>query len=369
MSIQTILKIAAVLLALLLAVVGIYIWYVVGSYERIEDHLELTPFEQTGISSLTQTGASEKAVLGREYTAITWNIGFGAYSSDYSFFMDGGKYSRALSENAVYTNLSGVTSTVYNMTPAPDFMLYQEVDISSTRSYYIDQVDILANAFKGYSSVEAVNYDSAYLFYPLTQPHGKSYSAMLTMSDCVISSAVRRSLPIETGFYKFLDLDRAYSVSRIPIEGSDAELCLYNVHLSAYTSDGTIADEQLKMLFDDMAAEYAAGNYVICGGDFNKDLSGDASAIFGVEGDYVWAQPVKAEMIPEGIRFVPTWETEDPIPSCRNADMPYEEGVTFVLTVDGFVVSDNVTVNRSWVIDTGFAYTDHNPVGLTFVLN
>ena len=60
-----------------------------------------------------------------------------------------------------------------------------------------------------------------------------------------------------------------------PIPGS--------LHLSAYTSDGKIADEQLELLLCDMQAEYEAGNYVIGGGDFNKDLlEGGSEAYFGV---------------------------------------------------------------------------------------
>ena len=46
---------------------------------------------------------------------------------------------------------------------------------------------------------------------------------------------------------KLVDLDRCYSVSRVPLENG-RELVLYNFHLSAYTSDGTIAEEQLEML-------------------------------------------------------------------------------------------------------------------------
>ena len=74
------------------------------------------------------------------------------------------------------------------------------------------------------------------------------------------------------------------------------QLVLYNFHLSAYTTDPTIANQQLEVLYEDMAAEYAAGNYVICGGDFNKDLLGDSGKIFGVSGkDYSWAQPLPVE--------------------------------------------------------------------------
>lgn len=112
--------------------------------------------------------------------------------------------------------------------------------------------------------------------YPLTQPHGASRSGLLTFSPVTITSANRVELPVETGVMKLLDLDRCYSVSRIPTNGSK-ELILYNLHLSAYTSDGTIATQQLKLLLADMQAEYEAGNWCVAGGDFNKDLLGDSA--------------------------------------------------------------------------------------------
>ncbi len=109
---------------------------------------------------------------------------------------------------------------------------------------------------------------------------------------------MRRSLPVETGVTKLLDLDRCYSVSKIPVSNGKA-LCLYNLHLSAYTSDGKIADEQLELLLSDMQAEYEAGNYVIGGGDFNKDLlEGGSEAYFGVSTeDYTWAQPLRFDLL------------------------------------------------------------------------
>lgn len=108
---------------------------------------------------------------------------------------------------------------------------------------------------EGYDSTFTVNFDSPYLFYPLSKPHGKSYAGMLTLSRFNIESGLRRSLPIEDGFMKFVDLDRCYSVSRVSVS-NDKELVLYTLHLSAYTSDGTIATEQLTMLINDMQAEY-----------------------------------------------------------------------------------------------------------------
>ena len=111
------------------------------------------------------------------------------------------------------------------------------------------------------------------------------------MSDYPVTSSVRRSLPIQSGLAKFFDLDRCYSISRLPA-ADGKELVLINFHLSAYTTDPTVAEAQLAMMYEDMTAEYEAGNYVICGGDFNKDLLGDSSEVFGVSGeDYSWAQP------------------------------------------------------------------------------
>ena len=107
--------------------------------------------------------------------------------------------------------------------------------------------------------VYAQNYDSPYLFYPLTEPHGKSKAGIVTLSDYTVTQALRRSLPIQSGFAKFLDLDRCYSISRIPVDGGK-ELILINFHLSAYTTDPTVADSQLEMLYNDLTAEYKKGN-------------------------------------------------------------------------------------------------------------
>ena len=68
------------------------------------------------------------------------------------------------------------------------------------------------------------------------------------------------------------------------------------------------------------------------------------------------------------LSLVAPLDEANPVPSCRNADAPYHEG-QYVLTVDGFVVSDNVTVEQAVVEDTGFAWSDHNPVSMRFVLN
>lgn len=353
---KTVFKIILGLILLLVLIVGIYVAYVFIDYYRLED-----------MQKLEITGESKKrAQTEEDYTIVTYNLGFGAYSDDYSFFMDGGKYSRAFSREATIENINSALNVVKEQ--APDFVYLQEVDTDSTRSYHVDQRELSLEALTGYSSVFAQNYDSPYLFYPITKPHGKSVAGLMTLSSYEVESSIRRSLPIEDSYMRLVDLDRCYSVTRVPV-ANDKTLCLYNIHLSAYSSDGSIAVEQLKMLFEDMTGEYEAGNYVVCGGDFNKDLLGDSSKIFGISGEaYTWAQSFPFDLLPEDFSVIAPVDEDKPVPTTRNADAPYDPETAFVLTIDGFIVSKNVSVSDAEVLDTGFKWSDHNPVKMTFSL-
>ena len=75
------LKIIGITLLVLILVavlaVGAYVIYVVAEYDRIPDNQSL---EIAG-------GATARLQKGTEYTVITYNIGFGAYTPDFSFFM------------------------------------------------------------------------------------------------------------------------------------------------------------------------------------------------------------------------------------------------------------------------------------------
>lgn len=258
--------ILCVLLALLLLAGG-YVAYVFIDYHRIGDQM-LTPVQSTDAARSVDTNTA--------YTVVSWNIGFGAYEDDYGFFMDGGTESRAWSKERLTANMDAIAG--YLKQQNADFCLLQEVDIGSTRTYHVDEREPLYAALFNKSSVFCQNYDSPYLLYPLTAPHGASRSGLLTFSPANITAADRVELPVESGFMKLLDLDRCYSVSRVPVSGG-GELVLYDLHLSAYTSDGTIATEQLALLLADMQAEYEKGSWCVAGGDFNKDLLGTPPSI------------------------------------------------------------------------------------------
>lgn len=350
---KKIIKIFCVILAVIVLAVLSYLMYVILSYHRVEDNLTLE----------IEGNATGTAPVNAELSLLTYNIGFGAYSADYSFFMDGGEHSRAFSKDAVISNTNGVLKVID--AENPDLVLLQEVDTDGTRSYHVNQKNLISEKLQKFDSVFAENYDSSYFLYPPNEPIGANKSGLLTLSGFSIESSIRRSLPVENSFNKYFDLDRAYSVSVIKTD-SGKDLVLYNVHLSAYTSDGTIAEDQLKILSEDMQEQYKKGNYIIAAGDFNKDMLGDSSKYFKrSEGEYNWAAPFNNALLPDGI----TSYTGSNVPTCRNADSPFRgNGTDFVLSVDGVLVSDNVEILSCETVDTSFAYSDHNPVNLKFVL-
>lgn len=354
----TILRIILTIILIIVLVAAAYVAYVFIDYHRIDDNLILTP----GGTPQTETLDAES---GKTYHLTDWNIGFAAYTDQFSFFMDGGKYSRAFSEEATIDTMNSIIDELLRQDS--DFYLIQEVDFGSTRSYKVDEQAMIEQNFnQRFATTFGVNYDSAYLFYPFTSPIGASKSGLLTMSSGVISESVRRSFPIQTGFAKFLDLDRCYTVNRIPTN-KGCDLVLINLHASAYTTDDTIVKQQMGMLLDTIKSEYEKGNYVIAGGDFNMDLLGDSASIFGVSGeDYSWAQPFPEEILPDEVSLVAPFDPANPVPSCRNADAPWNPETNFQITIDGFLITDNIEVVSCDVTDLQFAYSDHEPVQLRF---
>lgn len=353
------LKIILIVLGALIAMVLIYLAYVIFSYDRIEDKQAL---------DTKGTAAEESAHIGTDYTIVTQNLGFGAYTPDFTFFMDGGTQSWANSKDSVINCIDSAITEVTSF--YPDFILFQEIDTDSTRSYHVNEETLLFDALSGdgYNEVFAVNYHSAFLFYPFTQPHGASNSGIATFSKISITSAIRRQLEISTGFSKFLDLDRCYSVSRIPVDNGK-ELVLYNVHLSAYGGSDAIRTSQMSMLFNDMKAEYEKGNYCVCGGDFNHDFTGDSTQTLngGSDEEFGWAMPFPEDLLPDCIMRCIDYEGGELIATTRNCDIPYGED-SFTVILDGFLVTENVKVHSVKNIDTGFTYSDHNPVVMQFEL-
>lgn len=359
MIVKKFIKVLLIIFLFILLLVTVYVAYVFLTYKRIPDKIFLDIYKPNEVKE-------DCLEFNKEYSILSYNIGFGAYLPDYSFFMDGGKYSLAKDKESVIYSTDGVSEVVdkYNS----DFTLLQEIDIDGTRSHHVNQVERITKTMPEQYHVFAMNYHSSFLMYPLHQPHGKNKSGILLSSKYPVTSSIRRSLPISNSFAKFFDLDRCYSVSRIPVDNKK-ELVIFNVHLSAYTDDRNVREGQLHMLFEDLRHEYKAGNYVICGGDFNYDLK---NTDLGDEERKSWAYPFPKDSLPKHFRFAidnfTKEEQKNMWDTSRNADKPYVAGETYTVTLDGFLHSDNIICNAYENIEMGYCYSDHDPVLMKFKL-
>lgn len=188
-----------------------------------------------------------------------------------------------------------------------------------------------------YESRFALNYSCDYVPYPVTEPIGRVHSGVATYSRYDITAATRYRLPCPFSWpVRIANLKRCLLVTRIPIDDSEQELVLVNLHLEAY-DDGEGKEAQTAMLLQILQEEYVKGNYVIAGGDFNQsfpDGHGPLSHCSGAD----WTPGTLGDL-PAGWRYA--WDSA--APTCRLLNQPYSAGSsgTQFYVIDGFILSPN----------------------------
>ena len=294
---------------------------------------------------------------------LTWNCGYGALGDNADFFMHGGKGVYTSKEERVHSNLAGIAEETAKL--QPDVIFYQEVDEFASRSYKIQEVIELYNTLHEeyslyYTSAFAYNLNVRFIPFPIP-PIGRVRSGILTFSNTRARSAERIQLPSPFRWpVRLANFKRCLLVERLPLQNSDKELVLINLHMDAY-DNGEGKAAQTQKLREIMEEEAENGNYVIAGGDFNQSFSNtDISAYPLQEGKWAPGSIDTAE-------FSDGWQCamDSAVPTCRSLDQPLEgaDKSTFqYYVIDGFIVSSNIEIRSLKTQDLGFVYTDHNPV-------
>ena len=314
-------------------------------------------------AEVTLAGDVDTIQSGATLSILSWNVGYAGLGAASDFFMDGGKEARAADRATVGLYLEGISAAIGEVDP--DLVLLQEVDIDSSRTYGIDERGILSRGMS--AETFALNYSCPFVPVPVP-PIGKVNSGLYTLTnDLTIERAERISLPCPFSWpLRIANLKRCLLVSYLPIEGSDKQLVLINLHLEAYDSgEGKIA--QTRQLMSLLEEEYKKGNYVIAGGDFNQIFPGGLEAYPNEHGDLWTPGLLEESSLPEGFSYLYDLDT----PSCRLLNQPYDPSDTVntqYYVIDGFIVSPNVTVESVEGLDLGFANSDHNPVHIVVTL-
>lgn len=344
----------------LLRVSGLLVLAVVVVAAGLVTYLSVTEYRPEDVETvqIAADADTHPLTLG-EVTVLSYNTGYAGLGAASDFFMDGGEQVQPESEAYVRKNMEGIAALL-SKTKADVYFL-QEVDSDSKRSYNMDQTEYYRTTLNA-AGAYALNYSCAYVPYPLPTI-GKVHSGVQTLTSLTMTEASRVSLPCPFSWpVSTANLKRCLLVSRVPIDGTDRELVLVNLHLEAY-DDGEGKAEQTKMLLSILTAEYEKGNYVIAGGDFNQTFP-NALQEYPVKNKELWTPgTLQADSLPQGWQFAYDTQT----PTCRLLNMPYdaEDEATQYYVIDGFILSPNVKLSKIETLDEGFAYADHNPVLLT----
>lgn len=332
--------------------------------------LTLTEYRPEGREEVAINNFGWEAVRpGDSLKVLTWNVGYGALGDNADFFMDGGRSVQTADKERVHSNLEGVAAETALLDP--DVIFYQEVDRDASRSHHIDEMIDLVNSFSEdddlyYTSAFAYNMNVFFIPYPIP-PIGMVRSGIMTLTRMRMASAERIQLPCPFKWpVRLANFKRCLLIERLPMQNSDKELVLINLHLEAY-DDGEGKKEQTEALMRTLEEEAAKGNYVIAAGDFNQTFSNtDISAYPLQKGN--WAPGVFSA---EGLEDEWQCLMDSSTPTCRSLDQPYEgaDHSSFqYYVVDGCILSSNIEVRSCETKDLGFIYTDHNPVLLDCVL-
>ena len=348
-----------------LALLGLYLLVVLG-------YGTLTDWKPTGVTPLRAYSPAQSAappvIEDSVLTFVTWNVGYGGLGAQDYFFYNRGDFfwtdlgkARSPREN-VDRYVAGQALTVTSTESA--FFLLQEVDTASRRSYYTNQLAAAHAARPDYAAYYAPNFQSKLVPIPLFQPwdhYGAVQSGLVTLSAYAPDSSERHQLPGEFGWpTRLFQLDRC-ALRQVFRTAAGPDLVVYNVHLSAYDTDGSLRRQQMGYLRERVLADYAAGHYVVVGGDWNQTPPG--FNWFGLN------PTVEETILPVGISFdfLPpgwAWAYDPTTATVRKSDESYDAHRSERSVIDFFLCSPNVRIRRVKGLNQEFQFSDHQPVYL-----
>ncbi|NCC70812.1 hypothetical protein EOM09_04470 [bacterium] len=298
-----------------------------------------------------------------EFSIISWNIGYCGLGSEMDFFYEGGDNVKPSKE--LYNKyLNGISKCLSNYS-FNDFILLQECDICSKRTYKTDQFKYFSSTLSDFWGFNAINYDVKFIPFPLTNPMGRVKSGIANFSKFKPYSVVRYSLPGSYSWPKnIFFLDRCILISKFNINNKN--LVIINLHNSAFDDADYIRENEMNYIKNIMISEYKKGNYVIAAGDWNINPYGFSeqkiNKNFAVK---TVTSTLTNNFFDEGWQ----WVYDNKIPSNRDVNSKYEPNKTLTTILDFFVVSPNIKIFEVKNYDLGFEFADHHPVKLKFGFN
>lgn len=315
-----------------------------------------TKFKPAAIENAEVSSINSLVTTDSVYSFMIWNVGYTGLGKEVDFFYDGGKMVTSPKEH-VNKNLEGIKQQLANSSNI-DFVLLQEVDRESKRSYRTDQTVAFAKSLPQHNRAFAINYDVKYLPFPFTNPIGKVLGGLVSFSKLTPTESKRIALPGISDFpRKLFYLERCLLMQRFH-QANGKDLVVINTHFEAY-DDGSVKKEQMALTKKILLDEYNKGNYVVLGGDWNI-----APPSFNVHTWETEKEEDQLYLMNNDANYMPGWiyAFDSTTPTNRKNKTSFNPDKTFKTVIDYYLVSPNVEVLETKGIDLGFDYSDHQPV-------
>lgn len=345
-------KVLKTIVIILLIFIGLFVIFLIFA--------SITDYKPDDKITLYKNGKTE-VLRDSTFNLLIWNIGYCGLDSEMDFFYDGGKNVRQ-KKTKVFQNLESVKKQLIQSSKIYDFILLQEVDINSKRSYNINQFDTITKYLANYKSFFGTNYKVPFIPIPINSPMGKVYSGLANFMKYSPQEVKRFSFPGNYSWPKSLFmLDRCFLLTRYKLPKSK-ELIVINTHNSAY-DDGGLRMQQMKFIKKILLEEFQKGNYIIVGGDWNQ-CPPDFTPNFN---EYIMDNENKLD-IPKDYLENWQWVYDNTSPTNRRVAIPFDQKKSKTTVIDFYLISPNIEIIQVNNINLNFKNSDHNPVSLKIKL-
>ncbi|MFO7849761.1 MAG: endonuclease/exonuclease/phosphatase family protein [Spirochaetia bacterium] len=252
----------------------------------------------------------------------------------------------------------------------PDFLCVQEIDVSSKRSYYVDQVKEFNQKLGYVETAFAPNFSKNYVPFPYWPPSahwGKVYSGMAVFSSLPLKEQKLTVLDPPVNFswlYNLFYLDRTIQRTSVNMEGE--EVYIFNLHFEAW--DGDTREKQAKKLLE--LYREVKDHPVLIVGDLNvippyatrrhnfpMDNYEDEVDYRGEETMEIILSEGSLDTAISKARYLAEEDKYMTYPS----DKPH-------MKIDYILYNSYIRPVRSYVVNENVAASDHRPVYMEFTL-
>ncbi|MFI3295074.1 MAG: hypothetical protein R3Y19_03560 [Rikenellaceae bacterium] len=296
---------------------------------------------------------SEGEMIGSDtLTILSWNIGYAGLGDNTDFFYDGGEMVQDTPERTA-ENLREIISFLGEHSWV-DFILLQEVDLDSKRTYHVDQFEEISAALPDYYGWMALNYKASYVPIPLFSAIGQVESGMALFSRYKPLQVVRLQYPSEFGFPT-----RLFNLKRCLLSSSflspSGVVYINNTHNTAYDTGG-MRTKEFAFLRDYLSDK----PFSLTAGDWNSNPPGYVASRGEIENEYFSPISIEEGSLGDGVTFA--YDTLTDHYTARYGYQAYDPQSTIRTVIDFVAVGSGFEVLDIRVLDLGFRNSDHNPV-------